>query len=156
MSQFLFLLGGIVGALVLAFAYITIAANVVANHQDRVVSLPLIGRDLDAFLRALHGAAGDSVVDGNTVEIFQNGDEIFPPMLAAMVLVERKVRLSIVSGAVRLVPRLIGTGVVVLKNTLVTEPGMAWVSTLLATSVRQLVTPLTAPVFQFGSTAPDQ
>ena len=84
MSQLLFLLGGIVGALLLAFAYITIAANVEANHQDRVVSLPLIGRDLDAFLRALHGAAGDSVVDGNTVEIFQNGDEIFPPMLAAI------------------------------------------------------------------------
>jgi cardiolipin synthase len=84
MSQFLFLLAGIVGALLLAFAYITIAANVEANHQDRVVSLPLIGRDLDAFLRALHGAAGDSVVDGNTVEVFQNGDEIFPPMLAAI------------------------------------------------------------------------
>jgi hypothetical protein len=62
MSQFLFLLGGIVGALLLAFAYITIAANAEANHQDRVVSLPLIGRELDAFLRALHGAAGDSVV----------------------------------------------------------------------------------------------
>ena len=84
MSQFLFLLGGIVGALLLAFAYITIAANVEANHQDRVVSLPLIGRDLDAFLRALHGAAGDTVVDGNTVEVFENGDEIFPPMLAAI------------------------------------------------------------------------
>jgi cardiolipin synthase len=84
MSQFLFLLGGIVGALLLAFGYITIAANAEANHEDRVVSLPRIAPELDAFLRALHGAAGERLVDGNTVEVFENGDEIFPPMLAAI------------------------------------------------------------------------
>ena len=84
MTQFLFLLGGIVSALVVAFVYITLAANAEANHQDRVMSVPLIGRDLDAFLRALHGAAGECVVEGNEVEVFQNGDEIFPPMLAAI------------------------------------------------------------------------
>ncbi len=84
MTTLLFLLGGIIGALVVAFAYMTLAANAVANHQDRVMSLPLIGPDLDAFLRALHGAAGACVVEGNAVEVFQNGDEIFPPMLAAI------------------------------------------------------------------------
>jgi len=83
-THFLFLLAGIVVALALAFLYITVAANAEANHQDRVMSVPLIGTDLDAFMRALHGAAGERVIDGNTVEVFQNGDEIFPPMLAAI------------------------------------------------------------------------
>jgi len=84
MTQFLYLLGGVIGALVVAFVYITIAANAEANHQDRVVSVPLIERELDAFLRALQGAAGVCVAAGNEVEVFQNGDEIFPPMLAAI------------------------------------------------------------------------
>jgi cardiolipin synthase len=80
----LFLLAGIIGALVVGFVYITLAANAEANHQDRVMSVPLIGSDLDTFLRALQGAAGDSVVEGNEVQVLQNGDEIFPPMLAAI------------------------------------------------------------------------
>jgi cardiolipin synthase len=84
MSQFLFLLGGIVGALAAAFLYITLAANAEANHQDRVMSVPRIAPELDAFLRALHGATGERVVEGNTVDVFENGDEIFPPMLAAI------------------------------------------------------------------------
>ena len=84
MSQLLFLLGGIVGALAAAFLYITLAANAEANHQDRVMSVPPIAPELDAFLRALHGATGERVVEGNTVEVFENGDEIFPPMLAAI------------------------------------------------------------------------
>ncbi len=84
MTHVLFLLGGILGALVAAFVYITVAANAEANHQDRVMSVPPIVPDLDAFLRALRGAAGSGVVEGNEVEIFQNGDEIFPPMLAAI------------------------------------------------------------------------
>ncbi len=75
---------GIVGALLVALLYITLAANAEANHQDRVMSVPPIVPELDAFLRALHGAAGERVVEGNTVEVFQNGDEIFPPMLAAI------------------------------------------------------------------------
>ena len=84
MTPVLLILGGIVSGLVVAFVYMTLAANAEANHQDRVMSVPLIARDLDAFLRALHGAAGECVVAGNTVEVFQNGQEIFPPMLAAI------------------------------------------------------------------------
>jgi len=84
MTHFLFLLGGIVAALVVALVYITLAANAEANHQDRVMSVPPIGPELGAFLRTLHGAAGQCVVLGNEVELFQNGDEIFPPMLAAI------------------------------------------------------------------------
>ena len=84
MTQFLFLVVGIVSALAAAFLYITLAANAEANQQDRVMSVPPIAPELDAFLRALHGAAGERVVEGNTVEVFENGDEIFPPMLAAI------------------------------------------------------------------------
>src|SRR6202521_1677268 len=84
MTQFLFLLGGIISALLVAVVYITLAANAEANHQDRVMSVPRIGPELDAFLRALHGAAGECVVAGNEVDVFQNGDEIFPPMLTAI------------------------------------------------------------------------
>jgi cardiolipin synthase len=84
MMNFLFLIGGILGALVVAFVYITLAANAEANHQDRVLSVPPIRSEIDAFLRALHGAAGNCVVEGNEIEVLQNGDEIFPPMLAAI------------------------------------------------------------------------
>src|SRR6202158_5270093 len=84
MTPFLFMLGGIIVALLVAFVYITLAANAEAGHQDRVMSVPPIEPELDAFLRALQGAAGASVVEGNQVELFQNGDEIFPPMLAAI------------------------------------------------------------------------
>ena len=78
------LVGGIVLALLAAFAYITVAANVEAAHQDRVMKVPQIGTSLQEFLRALHGAAGERVTHGNTVDLYQNGDEIFPPMLAAI------------------------------------------------------------------------
>jgi cardiolipin synthase len=80
----LFLLAGIIGALVVTFVYITVAANVEANHQDQVISVPQIGPELDAFLRSLHGAAGECMIEGNEVELLQNGDEIFPPMLEAI------------------------------------------------------------------------
>jgi cardiolipin synthase len=78
------LLGGVVAALVLAFIYITVAANAEAHHQDRVMNVPEIGTSPDEFLRALHGAAGECISEGNTVDLYQNGDEIFPPMLAAI------------------------------------------------------------------------
>src|SRR5476651_167153 len=84
MTHLLFLLGGILGGLVVAAVYLTLAANAEANHQDRVMSVPPIGRELDAFLRVLHGAAGERMVEGNAVEVLQNGDEIFPLMLAAI------------------------------------------------------------------------
>jgi cardiolipin synthase A/B len=84
MTHFFFLLAGIVGALVAALVFIMLAANAVARHQDRVMSVPPIGSDPDTFLRALQGAAGESVVEGNDVEVLQNGDQIFPAMLAAI------------------------------------------------------------------------
>ena len=79
-----FLIGGFAAALLVAFLYLTVAANAEANHQDRVMSLPPIGTSLETFLRTLHGAAGERVSAGNAVELYQNGDEIFPPMLKAI------------------------------------------------------------------------
>jgi cardiolipin synthase len=84
MTSLFLLLGAVIATLVVAFIYITLAANAEANHQDRVLNVPEIGTALDEFLRALHGAAGDSVSEGNAVDLYQNGDEIFPPMLAAI------------------------------------------------------------------------
>ncbi|HEY5439966.1 MAG TPA: hypothetical protein VIJ90_01665, partial [Gemmatimonadaceae bacterium] len=55
------LLGGVVAALLLAFIYITVAANAEAHHQDRVMNVPEIGTSIDEFLRALHGAAGECI-----------------------------------------------------------------------------------------------
>jgi cardiolipin synthase len=84
MTSLFLLLGVVIATLVVAFIYITLAANASANHQDRVMNVPEIGTSLDEFLRALHGAAGDSISEGNAVDLYQNGDEIFPPMLAAI------------------------------------------------------------------------
>ena len=84
MSVLIPLLGGVIGALLAAFIYLTLAANAQANHQDKVMNVPGIEPELDDFLRALHGAAGECISEGNTVDLFQNGDEIFPPMLAAI------------------------------------------------------------------------
>src|SRR5450759_2440843 len=68
MTQFLFLLGGIISALVVAFVYITLAANAEANHQDRVMSVPLIGPELDAFLRARRGVMVRLVLNSEGTE----------------------------------------------------------------------------------------
>jgi cardiolipin synthase len=79
-----FLVVGVFATLAAVIAYLTLAANAEANHQDRVVTVPPIGEQLDAFLRALHGTAGERVIEGNSVTLLQNGDEVFPPMLAAI------------------------------------------------------------------------
>ena len=66
------------------FIYLTLAVNAQANHQDRVTAVPSVGTETDAFLRSLQGSAGQPPYLGNTVELFQNGDGIFPPMLDAI------------------------------------------------------------------------
>ena len=79
------------------------------------------------------------------------------PMVTAPVAALVKVRLAMEVAVVRLfVVRNDAAGVVVLKNTFVVASGVAWVSTLLVASVRQLVTPPTLLVLQLPSRAPDQ
>ena len=83
-THFLWIAGAIVAAMVAAFLYVTAAVNFVANQQDVVDSVPAVGSDPSAFLRTLHGAAGEGFTTGNDVALYQNGDQIFPPMLAAI------------------------------------------------------------------------
>ena len=66
------------------FVYGTLMINADANRQDRVDSAPSISADPSAFLRAFHGACGGAASAGNQAELFQNGDEIFPAMIAAI------------------------------------------------------------------------
>lgn len=84
MTTLLWIAGAIAAALVLGFVYMTVAVNFVANQQDRVDSVPAIDADPEAFMRALHGAAGQGFTTGNRVTLYQNGDEIFPAMLDAI------------------------------------------------------------------------
>lgn len=73
-----------IGALALSVTWLTLAVNSEANHQDRVSSIPLAADNLDGFLRTLEGAAGETLTQGNRVDVYQNGDAIFPPMLDAV------------------------------------------------------------------------
>ena len=77
------LLAIVVAALVL-FAYLTLVINANANRQDRVDAAPPISADPSAFMRALHGACGEPPSAGNRAELLQNGDEIFPALIAAI------------------------------------------------------------------------
>lgn len=83
-TYFLWIAGGILAAVLAAFLYVTASVNFVANQQDVVDSVPAVGSDPSAFMRALHGAAGEGFTTGNDVTLYQNGDQIFPPMLAAI------------------------------------------------------------------------
>ena len=74
----------VVGAAVLLLSYLTVVINANANRQDRVDSAPSIADDPAAFLRALHGASREQPSAGNHVSLLQNGDEIFPALIAAI------------------------------------------------------------------------
>ena len=67
-----------------AIVYVTLAVNAEADRQDIIHGAALAARDVDAFRRALAGAVGQPVHDGNSYELYQNGDESFPAMLAAI------------------------------------------------------------------------
>lgn len=84
MSVIVTILGVIVLLIVGGFVYMTAAVNADADRQDSVNAAPPIADDPAAFLRALHGGAGEPVAVANHVELFQNGDEIFPAMIAAI------------------------------------------------------------------------
>lgn len=75
---------GIIAAAVAAAFYITVSANARAGLEDAVVSVPRISDGADAFLRAFTGAVAQHAHAGNQVTLYQNGDEIFPAMLAAI------------------------------------------------------------------------
>jgi cardiolipin synthase len=77
----------VVSLIVLAaavFAYVTASVNAEADREDVIVSVPPVANDVRAFMRALAGAVGDGVRDGNQIVVFQNGVEIFPALLDAI------------------------------------------------------------------------
>lgn len=77
----------VVSLIVLAaavFAYVTASVNAEADREDVIVSVPPVAKDVRAFMRALAGAVGEDVRDGNQIEVFQNGVEIFPALLEAI------------------------------------------------------------------------
>ena len=74
----------VAGTAILLATYWTVIVNADANRQDRIDAAPSVQADAQTFLRALHGACGEPPTHGNNVEIYQNGDEIFPAMFAAI------------------------------------------------------------------------
>ena len=77
--------GGVILLVALAIGiYITVSMNVHASREDVVVSMRCVADDEVEFMRAFNGAAGRHAHDGNAVTVFQNGAEIFPPMLEAI------------------------------------------------------------------------
>ena len=77
--------GGVLLLVALAIGiYITVSMNVHASREDVVVSMRCVADDEVEFMRAFNGAAGRHAHDGNAVTVFQNGAEIFPPMLEAI------------------------------------------------------------------------
>ncbi|HEX9220669.1 MAG TPA: phosphatidylserine/phosphatidylglycerophosphate/cardiolipin synthase family protein [Gemmatimonadaceae bacterium] len=77
-----------------AFVYTTIAVNAEADREDSIVSVPRIGEDAHAFLRALAGSAGQQIIEGNEITLYQNGSEIFPALLDAIGTARESVHFS--------------------------------------------------------------
>jgi cardiolipin synthase len=79
------IVAGVLLLVALAIAvFITVSMNERASREDVVVSVRCVGDDEVEFMRAFNGAAGRHAHDGNAVTVFQNGAEIFPPMLEAI------------------------------------------------------------------------
>ena len=84
LSDFISMAATLLVVALLAFVYLTLSLNAESRDQANVVSVPMVTSALDAFMRAAGGAAGQPTSYGNTVDLYQNGDEIFPPMLSAI------------------------------------------------------------------------
>jgi cardiolipin synthase len=76
--------GGILLSLLLIVAFVTVSMNARASREDVVVSISCVEDDSEEFLRSFGGAVGHHAFTGNEVALFQNGAEIFPPMLEAI------------------------------------------------------------------------
>lgn len=74
--------------------YLTVSMNVHASREDVVVSMRFVADDETEFMRAFNGAAGRHAHDGNAVTVFQNGAEIFPPMLEAIAAAQSSVHFA--------------------------------------------------------------
>ena len=64
--------------------YFIASVNAHANKEDVVVSIPGPHADLGERSRTISAAAGQAATAGNAASVYQNGDEIFPPMLESI------------------------------------------------------------------------
>src|SRR5256714_4341960 len=80
------------GALV--FVYVTASVNAEAGRQDEVLSVPAIATDGVEFMRAFASVAGHPAQDSNSVDLYQNVAQIFPPMLDAIAQARHSVHFS--------------------------------------------------------------
>ena len=69
---------------VLALIYFNASINARANREDEIVSLTETDSDMETLTRTIAAAAGQPAIPGNAVMLYQNGDEIFPPMLESI------------------------------------------------------------------------
>ncbi len=77
-------IAAVIATIAVFFIYMTLAINANANRDDLVDAAPPIADNTPVFMRALHGAAGESPTRGNHVEVLFNGDQIFPAMIEAV------------------------------------------------------------------------
>ena len=77
-----------------AIVYVTLAVNAEADRQDVIREAPRVATDIDAFRRALAGAVGQPVHEGNVFQLYQNGDETFPAMLDAIASASSSIHFS--------------------------------------------------------------
>jgi cardiolipin synthase len=74
----------IAAIVLLALVYFNLSVNARSSREDDVVSAPSAGSDADALMRSIGAAGGQAATAGNRIDLYQNGDEIFPPMFAAI------------------------------------------------------------------------
>ncbi|MEP6471329.1 MAG: phospholipase D-like domain-containing protein, partial [Acidobacteriota bacterium] len=78
-------------ALGAAFA-LSVAVSLLNRPEEARYDLPhAFGVRDPTFLPSVQATEGPSMVDGNRVEILQNGDEIFPAMLAAIAAAKKSI-----------------------------------------------------------------
>ena len=73
-----------IGLMLCGIAYFIASINAHASQEDDVVSIPGPGADSGERSRAISAAAGQAATTGNAVIVYQNGYEIFPPMLESI------------------------------------------------------------------------
>ena len=71
----------VISLTVCGIIYFIASVNAHANKEDNVVSIPGVHADLEERSRTISAAAGQAATAGNAINVYQNGDEIFPPML---------------------------------------------------------------------------
>jgi hypothetical protein len=74
----------VLGVGTLAVIYFNASVNARANEEDDVVSMPGADSSPDKLISAIAAAAGQPAVAGNQMDLYQNGDAIFPPMLESI------------------------------------------------------------------------